>query len=185
MVITQAGLGLRVAELLALSKQDLSFKFGTVRIEWQLTQDGKDRVEPKTPRSRRTLPLPSVVAEALKAHLAEFPPAEDGSLFTTEHGNLYRQEHYGARIFAPAVRVARLPAGSRSHDLRHHFASVMLQATGNPMLVAEMLGHENATLVLKVYGHLMPGSEDQMRRVIDAAWSEGRGAALKKDLGGS
>jgi hypothetical protein len=50
----------------------------------------------------------------------------------------------------------------------------MLQATGNPVLVAEMLGHENAALVIKVYGHLMPGSEDQMRRVIDAAWSEDR-----------
>jgi integrase len=58
-----------------------------------------------------------------------------------------------------------LPAGTTTYDLRHHSASVMLQATGNPVLVAEMLGHENATLVLKVYGHLMPGSEDQIRRV--------------------
>jgi hypothetical protein len=27
--------------------------------------------------------------------------------------------------------------------------------------VAERLGHENATLVLKTYGHLMPDSEDR------------------------
>jgi hypothetical protein len=47
----------------------------------------------------------------------------------------------------------------------------MLQATGNPILVAEMLGHENASLVLSTYGHLMPGTEDHMRRVIDAAWA--------------
>jgi hypothetical protein len=49
------------------------------------------------------LPLPNVVAEALAAHIAEFPAPEDGSLFTAATGMLYRQEHNGARIFAPAV----------------------------------------------------------------------------------
>jgi hypothetical protein len=37
--------------------------------------------------------------------------------------------------------------------------------------VAERVGHENATLVLKTYGHLMPGSEDRSRRAIDTAWT--------------
>jgi len=36
--------------------------------------------------------------------------------------------------------------------------------------VAERLGHENATLVLSTYGHLMPDSEDRTRRAIDEAW---------------
>jgi integrase len=82
-IITQAGLGLRVAELLALRISDIDFLRHKVKIEYQLTQNGLDRVPPKTPRSRRTLPLPQVVADALAAHLAEFPPAEDGSVFTT------------------------------------------------------------------------------------------------------
>jgi integrase len=173
MVIAQAGLGLRVAEVLALRLVDVDFLRRTVRIEWQLSQDGKRRVPPKTPRSRRTLPLPSVVAEALAAHVAEFPPAVDGSLFTTANGNLWRQEHYGARVFTPAVRGAGLPAGTTSHDLRHHYASVLLEAGESVVAVAERLGHENATLVLKTYGHLMPDSEDRTRRAIDDAWSDG------------
>jgi integrase len=114
MVITQAGLGLRIAELLALRVQDVASLRRTMRIKWQLTPDGKRRVPPKTPRSRRTLPLPNVVAEDFAAHIAEFPPAEDGSLFTTAAGMPYRQEHYGARVFAPAVRKAGLPAGTRA-----------------------------------------------------------------------
>ena len=52
----------------------------TVRVEWQLTQDGKHHKSPKTPRSRRTVPLPTVVAETLAAHISEFARAEDGSL---------------------------------------------------------------------------------------------------------
>jgi integrase len=104
MVITQAGLGLRVAELLALRVENVDFLRRTVRVEFQTTPDGKYRVPPKTPRSRRALPLAEVVGKALAAHIAEFPPTEDGSLFTTANGNLYRHEHYGARIFGPSVK---------------------------------------------------------------------------------
>jgi integrase len=171
MVITQAGLGLRVAELLALRVQDVDFLRRTVRVEFQTTPDGKYRVPPKTPRSRRALPLPEVVGKALAAHIAEFPPTEDGSLFTTANGNLYRHEHYGARIFAPSVKKAELPAGTTSHALRHHYASVLLAAGESVVAVAERLGHENAALVLKTYGHLMPDSEDRTRRAIDDAWT--------------
>src|SRR5512133_3325309 len=175
MVITQAGLGLRVAELLALHVQDVDFLRRTVRVEFQTTPDRKYRVPPKTPRSRRTLPLPEVVGKALAAHIAEFPPTDDGSLFTTANENSYRHEHYGARIFAPAAKKAELPAGTTSHALRHHYASALLAAGESVVAVAERLGRENATLVLKTYGHLMPDSEDRTRRAINTAWSTNDG----------
>jgi integrase len=41
---------------------------------------------------------------------------------------------------------------------------VLLAAGESVVAVAERLGHENATLVLKTYGHLMPDSEDRTRR---------------------
>src|SRR5688500_20131512 len=84
MVLTQAGLGLRIGELLALRVQDIDFLRRTVRIEWQITQGSKgERSEPKTPRSRRTIPLPRMVAEALSVHLATAPAADDGTNSTT------------------------------------------------------------------------------------------------------
>ena len=60
-----------------------------------------------------------------------------------------------------------------SHDLRHHFASVLIAAGESVIAVAEWLGHENASLVFNTYGHLMPHSEDRMRRAIDAAYGVG------------
>ena len=176
LIITQAGLGLRIAELLALRVQDVDFLRGSVKIDAQLTQDSKRRVDTKTPKSRRTLPLPAIVADALAAHIAEFPPAEDGTIFTTAQGNLYRQEHYQARIFRPAVGSAGLPDDTTPHDLRHHFASVMLRATGDPVAVARAMGNTPA-MVLKTYGHMMPGAEDRMRRAIDGAWADNEGLA--------
>ncbi|MDP9427963.1 MAG: site-specific integrase [Actinomycetota bacterium] len=170
MVIAQAGLGLRLGELLALRVEDVDFLRRTARVESQIAPRTKTRTEPKTPRSRRTIPLPQVVADALAAHIVHFPPGHDGSLFITNTGQVYGREYYGA-LFAAAVKRAGLPAGTTSHDLRHHYASVLLAAGESVVAVAERLGHENATLVLKTYGHLMPDSEDRTRRAVDEAWS--------------
>jgi hypothetical protein len=40
------------------------------------------------------------------------------------------------------------------HDLRHAAASRLINAGLDPVTVATVLGHEDATLTLKVYGHL-------------------------------
>lgn len=170
MVLTQAGLGLRIGELLALRVEDVDFLRRTVRIEWQFTSGSKVRSEPKTPRSRRTLPAPQVVLDALAQHLATYPPGTDGSVFTTMAGTPLGHMYYGHQLFRRAVAQAELPAGTTSHDLRHHFASVLLAAGESVVAVAERLGHEDAGLVLSTYGHLMPDSEDRTRRAIDAAW---------------
>jgi integrase len=170
MVVTQAGLGLRIGELLALRSQDVDFLHRTARVETQIAPGAKVRSEPKTPRSKRTMPLPTMVAEALARHMEEYPPAEDGSLFYTRTGAVYRHDYYGSMILAKAVQRAGLPVGTTSHDLRHHYASVLLAAGESVVAVAERLGHENASLVLSTYGHLMPDLEDRTRRAIDEAW---------------
>ncbi len=171
MVLTQAGLGLRIGELLALRLQDVDFLRRTARVEWQIVPKSKVRSDPKTPRSRRTIPLPQVVADALAAHIAAFPPAADGTLFTTRAGTSVTHDYYGTELFTTAVKKAKLPVGTTSHDLRHHYASVLLAAGESVIAVAERLGHENASLVLSTYGHLMPDSEDRTRRSVDEAWS--------------
>ncbi|SIQ88356.1 Site-specific recombinase XerD [Microbispora rosea] len=171
MVIVQAGLGLRLGELLALRVQDVDLAARTVRVEWQFAPQSKVRTEPKTRRSRRSVPLPRVVAEAIEKHMQDWPPAEDGTLFTTRFGTPYRHDFYGTLIFRKAVAAAGLPEGTTSHDLRHHYASVLLMQGESVIVVAERLGHENANLVLSTYGHLMPDSEERTRRAVDDAWS--------------
>ncbi len=173
MVITQAGLGLRIGELLALRIDDVDFLRRTVRVELQFTSGSKVRSEPKTPRSRRTLPAPQVVLEALAEHLAAYPAGADGTVFTTTAGTPLGHMYYGHQLFRRAVAAAGLPAGTTSHDLRHHFASLLLAAGESVVAVAERLGHEDASLVLSTYGHLMPDSEDRTRRAVDAAWDAG------------
>lgn len=171
MVVTQAGCGLRVGELLALRVRDIDFLRRTLRVEDQIDRVTRERVPPKTPRSRRTLPLPDVVSEALARHIAEHPPTPgEGLLFHTQSGLPIGHDWYGNKVFVPAARRAGLPAGTTTHDLRHAYASLLLASGQSVILVAELLGHETAALVLSTYGHLMPGGEDLARRAIDTAW---------------
>jgi integrase len=176
MVITQAGLGLRIGELLALRVEDVDFLGRTVGVECQFTSGSKIRSEPKTPRSKRSIPAPQVVLETLAEHLAHYPSGQDGSLFTTTAGGPLGHMYYGHDLFRRAVASAGLPARTTSHDLRHHFASVLLAAGESVVAVAERLGHEDASLVLSTYGHLMPDSEDRTRRAVDAAWDAAGGS---------
>jgi integrase len=128
MVLTQAGLGLRIGELLGLRASDVDFLRRTVRVECQIPPGARERTEPKTPRSRRSIPLPTFLAEELAQHMADFPPAPDGSLFSRRFGGCYFHAYYGTTIFQAARQRAGLPEGTTTHDLRHHYASVLLAA---------------------------------------------------------
>lgn len=144
MVTAQAGLGLRIGELLGLCAQDVDFLRRTVMIECQLAPGEKVRSAPKTRRSTRTVPLPQASLIAVSMHIAEYPPGDDGSLFTTRFGSPYRHDYYGTRIFSVAVAAAGLPSSTTSYDLRHHYASVLLAQGESVIAVAERLDHYNA-----------------------------------------
>ena len=53
------------------------------------------------------------------------------------------------------------------HDLRHTYASLLIAANVQPMVVAEQLGHSDARLVLQRYGHLYPGAAAQAAMALD------------------
>lgn len=171
MVVVQAACGLRIGELLALRVHDIDFLRRNLRVEFQFAPGSKVRTDPKTPRSRRTIPLPATAAAALAEHMRKFPPADDGTLFSTRLGTPYRHDYYGAQIFKRAAHKAGLPRHVVPHDLRHWYASQLLNAGESVVTVAERLGHSNATTVLKTYGHLIEGQEDRTRRAIDQAFA--------------
>lgn len=172
MVVTQAGLGLRIGELLTLRAEDVDFLRREVRIVHQIDRTTREFVPPKTARSRRTVPLPNVVSLELAKHIQTYAPATNGLLFHTRDGLPYWHDWYGNKVFKQAATKAKCPAGTTSHDLRHHYASVLLAAGESVVAVAERLGHDNAELVLSTYGHLLPHLlEDRTRKAIDAAWN--------------
>jgi hypothetical protein len=53
------------------------------------------------------------------------------------------------------------------HDLHHCFASMLIAAGADVVLVARQLGHANPAITLRVYAHLFD-SEAQSARMRDA-----------------
>ena len=47
----------------------------------------------------------------------------------------------------------------RLHDVRHTYASVLLQARVPLKVVSERIGHAQATVTLNVYAHVLPGAD--------------------------
>lgn len=107
-----AGTGMRQGECFGLTVDRLDMLRRTVTVDRQLVSvvgRGKMFGPPKTAASVRTIPLPQVVVDELAAHLAAYPPAGAGFVFThlaepisrSTFGNLWR---------APA-RAADVPLG--------------------------------------------------------------------------
>jgi integrase len=138
MIIAQAGLGLRIAELLALRLEDIDFPRRTVRVEYQLTQDGKRRVDPKTPKSRRTLPLPAHVGLELSEHIRPARQPTPTAPYSPRPAAICTGKSItklGSSV--PAACAAGLP-NAVTHDLRHHYASVLLHAGESVATVAKL-----------------------------------------------
>ncbi len=137
---------------------------------------------PKTAASRRSIPLPQVAVDALAAHLAEYPPepqpilCRDGSrewtetvalVFTTPTGAPIRRSWFSERWRA-AVREAGAPEGTRFHQLRHTYASMLIRFGESVKTVQARLGHATAAETLDTYSHLWPDSADRTRAAVDS-----------------
>jgi len=57
------------------------------------------------------------------------------------------------------------------HQLRHFYASVLIQHGESVKVVQERLGHHRAELTLDTYAHLWPESDESTRAAVDAVFS--------------
>lgn len=53
------------------------------------------------------------------------------------------------------------------HMCRHTFASLLIDSGANPKTIQEFMGHSKIHTTFDVYGHLLPGSRDEVRRRMD------------------
>jgi integrase len=54
------------------------------------------------------------------------------------------------------------------HECRHTFASLLIAAGVNAKAITAYLGHASIQTTFDLYGHLMPGNEDEAVALVDA-----------------
>jgi integrase len=172
-IIVASGTGLRQGEVFGLEVRHTDFLKRVARVEQQVISVSGGGAPflgpPKTPSSVRSVPLPEVVITALARHyeLLGLEPTNDRQLiFTNDRGEAIRRTHF-AEAFRRAVQAARLPTGTRFHELRHYYASLLIRHGESVKVVQSRLGHASAAETLDTYSHLWPDSEDRTRQAVD------------------
>jgi integrase len=69
-------------------------------------------------------------------------------------------------VLRPALHQAELRQ-IRIHDLRHTFASLLIQQGESLVYVKEQLGHHSIKITVDTYGHLVPGGNRQAVDKLD------------------
>ncbi|MDR2301771.1 MAG: tyrosine recombinase [Deltaproteobacteria bacterium] len=128
------GAGLRVSELCDLTVGQIHLKDGFVKVRGKGSKD-------------RLIPLGEVAVSFLERYLREVrpnlrdPKNDPQSLFLNPNGQPYTR-HTFYRLLAKMAKIAGLPQTS-PHQLRHSFATHLLEGGADLRAVQMMLGHSN------------------------------------------
>lgn len=176
--------GLRRGEILGLRWQDVDLDQGTLSVNQSAEViNGEVRFKaPKTKKSRRTIALPLLVVQALKAHIVQ----QRGERLAT--GADYQES--GLVVCKPDGRAWRPTAFTQSfrwhkaktdaahlrfHDLRHSHASILGKAGVPLATISRRLGHSQISTTANVYSHLLDGMDQEAARRIDRAFGHEEG----------
>ena len=157
--------GLRLGELLALQWGDLDFQGRFLLVQRNYTH-GKVTT-PKSGEVRRvdmsrelTQTLADLHTERQLDASANGWPSIPEWVFCSETGGLLDGDNLRHRAFYSLLKVSGLRK-IRFHDLRHTFASLLLQQGESPVYVKEQMGHSSIASTVDLYGHLIPGGNRQ------------------------
>ncbi len=133
---------------------------------------------PKTSSSRRVLTLPQFILDSLQKHRAAqydihaqaHKWQELDAVFCTKFGG-YINPNGMVDDFDKLLKKAGLP-DIRFHDLRHSAATLWISLGVSPNVIQELLGHQNITTTLGIYGHVLPTMHQQAIDRLDELFNK-------------
>lgn len=156
LLIVAVGTGLRTGELLGLAWEDIDLEAGRLSVRRELARVGNtyQRVEPKTPGSRRAVPLSASTMAALRLQrdrtiAAGFVPTATGPVFTNRQGGPLNGSWVNRHTQALELRAGIRPLPFRK--LRSTYASRLAEAGIADLEIARLLGHTRTHVTKKHY----------------------------------
>jgi integrase len=153
--------GMRIGEAIALQWGDADLAGRSADVKRNLV-DGH-LTTPKSGKARR-VDLSAQLTETLKALLVERKKETlrhgwgevPAWVFVNECGNPLGPENFRHRVWPKILAKAELRR-VRIHDLRHTYASLLIQQGESLAYVKEQMGHHSIRVTVDTYGHLVPG----------------------------
>lgn len=179
--------GLRLGELRALRVEDVDFAAGLIRVErgWDPVEG---EIKLKSHAGRRKVPLVPLLRAFLAAHLDRVQRTGNELIFgrsandpftanrVQAHADEAWEESNERAVGEGRAQLERITP----HSCRHTFASLMIAAGVNAKALATFMGHANISITLDRYGHLMPGSEAEAARLLDAYLANGENGTSER-----
>jgi integrase len=167
MIVTAIFTGLRASELRGLRWKSVDLK----RAKLHVTERADRFLEigsPKSVAGERTIPLPPMLANALRQHKLK---STSDFVFATDEGNVQHYANVLHRGLEPAQIAAKIVDDKGKpkyslHHLRHFYASWCINRAKDgglelPLkMVSERMGHSSIAITANVYGHLFPSADD-------------------------
>ena len=144
--------GARQGELLGLKWSDVDWINNQVHI--QRTFNNQVWYDVKTETSNRKIDLGPAMMTALKKWKLACPQSKLNLIFPNKAGGPINHNNLVNRHFNPTLKAAGLPI-IRFHDLRHTYASLLIEQGENIKYIQSQLGHSSPTVTLDIYAHLM------------------------------
>ncbi|HET9873204.1 MAG TPA: site-specific integrase [Propionibacteriaceae bacterium] len=171
LVLVGAYAGLRWGEAAGLTRMNVEIERSRIRVTSTAIEIGGHvslGQQPKTTRSKRTIPVARAVIERVQAHLDQFVPADpDALVFTSPMGGPLARSRFTRRVWRPATEAAGL-RGLTFHGLRHSFVAILVAAGCNVREVSEWAGHTSVAFTLTRYGGLYDDGSDAAVDRLDA-----------------
>jgi len=156
--------GLRRGELRALVWNDVDLGDGLIRVERNMSGHGETG-EPKSRAGRRSVPIVATLRDLLVEHKL-VTRQDTGLVFGSSASQPFTPTAVRKRALTAWRRVGLDPIGL--HECRHTFASLLIAAGVNAKAITAYLGHASIRTTFDLYGHLMPGNEDEAVALVDA-----------------
>ena len=162
--------GLRIGELQSLQWDEIEIIDDCkakvhVNSSWGETKYGMNRKEPKTHSSKRVIPISSTYTISV---LKRARAASKGNLWVAENKTGLRpidKSNFTKRYFAKVGKELGIEKHLSSHVARHTFISNLVQHNVPYTEIAKLAGHDNTTMIIKVYAHAIQDEEQTFNYV--------------------
>ncbi|MEU0515839.1 tyrosine-type recombinase/integrase [Amycolatopsis sp. NPDC006125] len=171
--------GLRFGELAGLHWNRIDFDRKVIHVVEQFNQKSRT-ISPLKDKQRRTVPLPADLTGKLlqyREHAARGRGSTCGLthdisrcggdlLFRGARGAPIKSNDWGKTIWRKALDLAGVEGRVRPHDMRHTYASWLIQEGVSVAELAELMGHSSWEIT-KMYAHLSDTGFDGVRDALD------------------
>lgn len=142
--------GCRRGEALALTGADIDRKNGVVNISKSVyyISNSPHIKQPKSEAGTRKVPLLPALAQQLPRNLGQ------GYLFAEPDGRLLTNDHFTA---AYAAYRAASGVTVTPHQIRHGYATALLESGVDPKTAQILLGHAQLSTTMDIYTHVRDG----------------------------